>query len=615
VGEAVRSAILSGHRCLLYDNFEGSPLEFGIVRIRGEGARRFLHGKLTKSFHPPPPPPPATASAQPPPPPPPSFTTACLLDAKGRVVDVVRVAVVTEGAAAGNAGAGAGATAASESASAFVLTGPGHSSTQLFRRLDPFVFPLDRVAIADLADARIFTLASVDRASVQNLYDRLVRPEISAARGGAVARATDAALPGPDGATLATVSRTSLLIVPCTQLPECAAVGYTFCLWDDPANDGSSDSEGEEADARALGSRLWNKLLGDPDGPVHVGPSEFESLRIEAGSPRRGAELTGGKRPADDNEDDDAGSNAAPGGVVRESATRRAPSAANPLELHLDHALDLDKGCYLGQEGVASVLKNPRGPPRLLYQVVFDDASNHYEDEETDGGAALSSEGSRTAPGDNLTRAPIPGDQLYVLGSNQEIAVGALTSVAAPGSTGEPTTVGLAVVRRADSIVRAMVSRGLELPESVARSEASSSRSSSASPSKARTLPLEGLEVIVGGTYTVGRLQTVPSLRYRPNENMFLSAPSDNESASTETSPTVLDAAEDIDDPSQDPWEPDANLAPVVGGPGGASPKDAEVARAAAEAEAQRKADKMEQLRRRAEEAMARRKNKKNVPQ
>jgi hypothetical protein len=52
-----------------------------------------------------------------------------------------------------------------------------------------------------------------------------------------------------------------------------------------------------------------------------------------------------------------------------------------------------------------------------------------------------------------------------------------------------------------------------------------------------------------------------------------------------------------------------------VGGPGGASPKDAEVARAAAEAEAQRKADKMEQLRRRAEEAMARRKNKKNVPQ
>jgi hypothetical protein len=96
---------------------------------------------------------------------------------------------------------------------------------------------------------------------------------------------------------------------------------------------------------------------------------------------------------------------------------------------------------------------------------------------------------------------------------------------------------------------------------------------------------------------------------------MFLSAPSDNESASTETSPTVLDAAEDIDDPSQDPWEPDANLAPVVGGPGGASPKDAEVARAAAEAEAQRKADKMEQLRRRAEEAMARRKNKKNVPQ
>eukprot|EP00978_Attheya_sp_CCMP212_P018147 scaffold49267_cov20-Attheya_sp.AAC.1 len=56
-------------------------------------------------------------------------------------------------------------------------------------------------------------------------------------------------------------------------------------------------------------------------------------------------------------EDDKDASSAAAGVNVK----------ANPLELHLNAAVDLGKGCYQGQEGVASVVKNKLGPPRALY--------------------------------------------------------------------------------------------------------------------------------------------------------------------------------------------------------------------------------------------------------
>jgi hypothetical protein len=388
-----------------------------------------------------------------------------------------------------------------------------------------------------------------------------------------------------------------------------------------------------------MGMRLWNKLLDDPDGPVHLGPSEFEALRIEAGSPRRGTEFTGGRKKLEDQDDDNADSDSVPKNNGRAAGGRkRATTAAatittpaNPLELHLDQFVDLDKGCYLGQEGVASVAKNPRGPPRLLYQVVFDDEFNHYgesddcrydddhDDVQDDENLDNNDKGS-TSSGDNFTRAPRPGDELFALGSNQEIPVGTVTSMAAPGATGEPTTVGLAVVRRADSIIKAMKSRGLELPERVDTNKDSSSHSSNASssPSRRRALPLEGLEVIVSGTYTIGRLQTVPTIQYRPNENMFMNAPAADESTSSmEVSPMVLDDAteEDVEHPTQDPWESVTIFSSVKGGTGDASTSCdiTEEARTAAEAEARRKEEKMELLRRRADEVMARRKKKNNV--
>ena len=86
----------------------------------------------------------------------------------------------------------------------------------------------------------------------------------------------------------------------------------------------------------------------------------------------------------------------------------------------------------LGKKGVASVVKNPRGPPRLLCSVVFDDESNVYE----------------TGIDDNLTTIPEVGQELFVLGPNEDIPAGTITSIAEPSATGDATIVGLALVRR-----------------------------------------------------------------------------------------------------------------------------------------------------------------------
>jgi hypothetical protein len=304
-----------------------------------------------------------------------------------------------------------------------------------------------------------------------------------------------------------------------------------------------------------------------------------------------------------------------------------ATSAASPLELHLDDAVDLDKGCYLGQEGVASVAKNPRGPPRTLYQVVFEDDFNLYDhqmssDEEDDDDG---DEGGRANVDlDNLTRVPRPGDVLYALGSNEEVAVGTLTSVAEPCGTGESVTVGLVLVRRSDSMLRQMKDRGLEIAErrrGVSEEE----------PVPHHSDPLDGLEVIVGGTFTVGTLRTLPHRRLPPGRCLFGDVEEVAEQRPVEADardlPTVTSqrvelsgssaaapavpaalvgsgAASDAPPPRVAPLRelspsPEASVE-CDGDEGGPSQS--------ADAEDRRKADKLEMLKRQAEEAMARRK-------
>jgi hypothetical protein len=204
---------------------------------------------------------------------------------------------------------------------------------------------------------------------------------------------------------------------------------------------------------------VWRMLVDENNdvGPVGIGHREYETLRIEAGLPGYGNEMTGdggptrGRGGEDDVVVDDIDGDDVDVDDAASSSNYRAKS--NPLELHLRDLIDVDKGCYQGQEGVASVLKNKRGPPRQLYQVAFYDSENDFhgndDDDDDDAGFGLLStdnemltefrklKGSRrrrrrrdaggSAALANDTRQPRPGDDIYVLGSNDSILVGKIS--------------------------------------------------------------------------------------------------------------------------------------------------------------------------------------------
>lgn len=77
---------------------------------------------------------------------------------------------------------------------------------------------------------------------------------------------------------------------------------------------------------------LWNKLTLKDEDIAYIGWEALEALRIEAGTPRYGTELT---------------------------------DSIFPLEAELEHAIDFEKGCYIGQEIVAR-MKYRGHPNRLL---------------------------------------------------------------------------------------------------------------------------------------------------------------------------------------------------------------------------------------------------------
>lgn len=83
---------------------------------------------------------------------------------------------------------------------------------------------------------------------------------------------------------------------------------------------------------------LWTELLNAKQNAIPIGWEALETLRIEAGSPRFGTELT---------------------------------EAVFPLEAELEHAIDFEKGCYIGQEIVAR-MKYRGHPNRLLRGIVVD---------------------------------------------------------------------------------------------------------------------------------------------------------------------------------------------------------------------------------------------------
>lgn len=86
---------------------------------------------------------------------------------------------------------------------------------------------------------------------------------------------------------------------------------------------------------------LWEALMTEGSGLLAVQPigwNALESLRIEAGVPRYGSELT---------------------------------DSVIPLEAELEHAIDFEKGCYIGQEIVAR-MKYRGHPNRLLRGIEID---------------------------------------------------------------------------------------------------------------------------------------------------------------------------------------------------------------------------------------------------
>ena len=518
-GEAVRSALLSG-RCIGWDlsssstssggggGEEESLSMGGILKIQGKGMKDFLNNKLTRTFISN-----DDDSQQ-------SYQEACLLDAKGRVVDRLRLCI-------------------HDDTTAYVLTSPGHTSEKLLKRLDPFIFPLDQVTLTNLDESFIFTLCSIQRDHVEQVIKQQLLPDKN-----------DLTFPSrPNEYVQWKIDdTTSVLVIPSTGLPSVACVGYTLIFYGDESDDSS---------AKSRGTQLWQYLISDanPKGPIEVGALEYESLRIQAGQPSYGKEI---------------GNDAA---------------KTSPLELHWEDLVDLDKGCYLGQEGIASIWKNPRGPPRTLYSVEFSHESNIYESQ---------SQGDRSDV-ENLTRPPKPGQKLYALGSNEELLVGTLTSVAEAGGTGDASIVALAMVRRADSIMKKMKELDLEIFREPQDFIDVTETSGLIEPPPLD--PLDGLEVIVQGTFTVGTLKMVPTRRLRTGQNMF-------------------DTKIEVEDFQEPPISIAYNSPPMqIEDEEDLLQIQAEVERAAAEAEAaaaeaQRKAEKMEMLRKRAEEAMAKRKKK-----
>ena len=438
-GEAVRSAIRSG-RCIAW-NLGGTPLQQGWIKVEGKGTLDFLNNKLSQSF---------SSTGQ-------KYSEGCLLNAKGRVVDRIGVATLS-------------------SDCAYMLTSPGHVGSTLFQRLDPLIFPMDRVSLRDCSDAsKIITLASTKVEHAEEAIETYIVPMLKLKTPWSFPRQKECA-------QFELASGALITILPTAILPETALSGYTIIL---------------ENDDGILGKVLWNNLIGEqsPNGPVEIKALEFDTLRIEGGMPLYGQELLGASKV----------------GIEM--------TPAGPLELHWESLVDMTKGCYLGQEGVASMVKSPRGPPRLLYQVVFDYEGNVFDSE---------SEGDR-GDVENLTKLPEVGSELFVLGSQNEISVGTLTSIAEPSGTGDPNMQGLALVRRADSILKAMRERGLEIDHSLGKEpfaddplwNGGNINVGSAIVQPPPMDPLDGVEVVVKDTFTVGVLRCIPSRRYRRGQNMF----------------------------------------------------------------------------------------------
>jgi folate-binding Fe-S cluster repair protein YgfZ len=581
-GEAIRSALRSG-RCVGWNLDDDRRLQVGFVKVTGRGAINVTNGKVTTLVQ-------KEVG---------SFQETCLLTTKGRMIDRLGIAVF-------------------DAETAYLVTSPGHAASRLCDYLDQFIFPLDQAQVSTI-DSFTFTLASVQAADVQQCYTDYLIPQLKKlVRGGTTTTLFPALLPPSNECRFIALnddngSSSSLLILPVSGLSPSSGAGYTFAFFNDE---------------QTIGRTVWHYLISNDcaEGPIEAGALEYESLRIEGGQPAFNHEMTGyddeTKKKKKKKEQSPTSSSSSSSNDDSSSSTNNSNSAtaattvtpASPLELHYGGdtlLLDLHKGCYLGQEGIASMVKNPKGPPRLLYHVVFDDTMNVYNDYQSQRGGKRTTRGrddddddddddDGSGGSDNLTRLPVVGDRLYVLGSNEEIGCGTITSVAVPSSTGDPLIICLALVKRADSVLSQMKSKDLRLPRRTL------------SPIDGIIYPppldvLDGLEVIIGGTFTIGQLVMVP---IRGRKRLYVNDVPDfvhNLPNDLRQDQVMVDYADRI---VREPEDDDAMMDEDAADAAAAFELEMAVVEAeAAAAEAKRKAEKLQLLQQRAEEAMARRNN------
>lgn len=606
-GEAVRSALRSDRgTCLDFTSPANPVFNIGIVKVAGKTAN-FLNSKLSNSF-------PEKLNSnkvaknigvdigsnvkleygQ--------LKEAGLVTSKGKLIDKLTVLSFDES----NNG--------SSSLESYMVTSPGHSGSMLFDRLDPFIFPLDGVKLTDMcpsiskeststsASTRLYTIVATKLENVQSSIQQNVVPILKKYGydfGSSLIYPVDSkeclrysATNSIDGS-----SKIELLLYEQTFLTPCCCIGYTIVIHEDS----SDDNRSTDTDNMNVGSKIWENMIDENNlnGPIELGPLEYETLRIEAGVPAFGHEITGAFK--DDKSEK--------GGIKKANAS--------PLELNLDQTVDETKGCYQGQEAIAAQLNNKRGLPRNLYTVIFPEEDNFYEGEVDE--EEYSNHSQRLS---NKTKRPEAGTDLFVLGSNQSIKVGTLTSVAEKDGTSMSETVALALVRRSEAILKKMNDMGLEIDignnvfgEDPLWSEDASSSFEDAGSGiiyPPPLDPLDGLEVVLGESFTQGYLRPLPIKRLKNGQNIF----------ETETWNPVDDIQQetgsvmgfipqnDIQEEIDSSFEINSTEEKKVEAKKEAN-TDTEVEEEQIDLEARRKAEKMELLKKRAEEAMKRRQQKK----
>ena len=294
-GEAVRSALKSERgTCMDFTSLKDghSVKNVGVVKVSGKGTASFLNNKLSNTF------PERIGDDS-------SAVTRIdsirvdyglikdggLLNSKGQIIDNLAVAIfsVDENESNGIEG--------------YMITSPGHEGSQLFDRLDPFIFPLDGIKLIDMCPGsasttggkasnsstttKVLTFAATKSETVQNCIRKNALPIIFQDHklqdldswfmfpneDECLRYTFDGSHRDANDDDSSAASQVELIILQQKVLSPCICRGYTVIISNNSSNNSIID----------LGSQVWDRCTSESNynGPVALGPLEYETLRIE----------------------------------------------------------------------------------------------------------------------------------------------------------------------------------------------------------------------------------------------------------------------------------------------------------------------------------------------